>query len=76
MKTITLQNGSTCHISDLSQKAAMDAIKKDFRKYPFDQALALNYDDIEYMVKRGYAKRGNIMKALRGTSEFAGLYNI
>lgn len=75
MKTITLHNGMTCHISDLSQKAAMNALKEEFRKLPFTEAIALVREDIDYMVSKGYAKRCNIIRALRGTSEFAGLYN-
>lgn len=76
MKTITRNDGTICHISEISQKAAMNALKEEFRKRPFTEAFDIVRDDVDYMVRRGYAKRCNIIRALRGTSEFAGMYNV
>lgn len=75
MRTITLSNGSTCHIADLSIEAAMRAIKEDFRAMPFSEAWAKNLEDINYTIGLGVRKRGHIVRALRCTSEFAGMLN-
>ncbi len=75
MRTITLSNGSTCHIADLSLEAAMREIKNDFRTMPFREAWEKNLDDINYIISLGVKRRCDIVRALRSTSEFAGMYS-
>ena len=76
MRTVTLSSGETRHIADLSFKAAMEEIKKDFRVLPFSEAWKNNLDDINYMIGLKVSRRCDIIRALRGTSEFAGMYNL
>ena len=75
MKTATLSNGTQVHLSEISLKACLEAIKKDFRKMPYKEAYAANKDDIDYIVRKGYKSRTLIMRSLHMTVEFAGTLN-
>ncbi len=75
MKTATLSNGTQVHLSELSLKACMEAMKNDFRKMSYKEALQANKDDIDYIVRRGFTTRSRVIRSLRMTAEFAGTIN-
>lgn len=74
MRTVTLSSGETRPIADLSFKAAMEEIKKDFRVMPFRDAWNKNLEDIHYLMSLKVVRDCDIIRSLRGTSEFAGMY--
>ena len=75
MRTVTLSSGETRPLADLSFKAALEEIKKDFRIMPFKDAWNKNLEDINYLMSLKTMRRCDIIRSLRGTSEFAGMYN-
>lgn len=76
MRTITISSGESVHIADLSFRVALDEIKKDFRVMPFTVAWEKNLDDIDYISKLGVKRRCDIVRALRGVSEYVDLYDV
>ena len=74
MRTDTLSSGETRHIADLSFKAAMEEIKKDFRVMPFRDAWNKNLEDINYLMSLKVVRDCDIIRSHPGTSEFAGMY--